>query len=94
MSIRMYKSYGVLAHEKVAVYSVRVPASDAYEVVNVTLPDDVEAYETVSGDTVVVLDGTPYTVQEAVQGTKNGPVLRWYNGQWHTRKLTEAFDAQ
>ena len=38
MKIKLYESWGVLAHEKQPVYTFNCPVSDAYNLVEVELP--------------------------------------------------------
>lgn len=86
MKIKLYCNYGVLAHEKTWVYTYGEPhhQSDAYSTVIVSIPDDLQPYETNMGDVVVTLDGAKYLLSEALSSRNDKPCIRWYDGT-HTR---------
>ena len=60
MKIKLYESWGVLAHEKQPVYTVNCPVSDAYNLVEVELPHVTGAND--YGELLITLDGTQYHI--------------------------------
>ena len=67
--MRVYKSYGVLAHEYQPVYTVDKPAAEIYDVVNIILPDGWQVAEGAFGDTLIVSPNGEHT-----SGTRSSPI--------------------
>lgn len=86
--MKIYKSYGVLAHEYQPVYTAYVPASEIYDVVNVTLPDGWEEAEGVFGDTLIVSpDGETYLANKILTNWGDRPALIWYDNRQVRHKI-------
>ena len=83
MNIKIYKSYGVLAHEKQTFYSVSAPASDIYDEIKVEMP--CEVWATASGEPGVTLGGVDHLVREILTNWGDAPALVWYeeDGKHH-----------
>lgn len=76
--MKIYKSYGVLAHEYQPVYTADVPASEIYDEVNVTLPDGWEVAEGDFGDTLLVSPaGETHIGNEILSNWGDLPALIW-----------------
>lgn len=84
-TITIYKSYGVLAHEKAPFYSIGCPASDIYDTINVAMP--CPTWENAMGEIGVTLDGVDYLLHQVLTNRADKPVLSWFNGQ--SRKWLE-----
>lgn len=90
MKVTIYANYGLLGHEKEVVYKTAPTAiNDAIEV------DIPGAFETVSGDIGVTLDGRDYLLDQVLANAnikglagkvEDRPVLRWYDGQGYKIK--------
>ena len=81
MKTTVFCSYNVLAHEKKNFYSVSAPASDIYDKVEITIPDEIVTGTNESGEPILSLDGMKYLLSEALTNAGDEPVLRWYNGR-------------
>ena len=79
MKIKLYKNYGVLAHEKEPYYTYLNPASDVYDRVTVDVPHIVGVGD--YGEYLVLLGGTIYTLQDVLSTVDDAPALRWYDGR-------------
>ena len=90
MVITIYKSYGVLAHEKQPFYSVNAPASEINEAIKVRLPYDVWA--TASGELGVTLGGVGYLVREILTNWGDDPALVWYEADGKHHRLLKVVD--
>lgn len=79
MKIKLYKNYGVLAHEKEAIYTYLKPASDVYDRVTVDVPQivGVSGY----GEHLVLLGGEVYPLTDVLTTVNDAPALRWYDGR-------------
>ena len=89
MTYKLYESYGVLAHEKTPIYSDQIPASDAYNVITVDIPDEYPLSENAAGETLIDIDGGTYLLQEVLSNRGDHPVLRWFDGRnYRTKTLT------
>lgn len=76
--MKVYKSYGVLAHEKQPVYTVGRPASDIYDEVNVDLPSGWEIAPNAYGETLICSpDGVTYLANEILSNWGDAPALIW-----------------
>ena len=92
MKIKLYASYGVLAHEKKPVYTENVPAGEkgSYIELMVNLPDDIETWENETGNHVLKLGSFSYELNEVLSYSKShddAPCLSWYDYGNHTRLL-------
>ena len=81
MTIKIYDSYGVLAHEKQPVYTIACPASEIYDVITVELPDEIIVGRNEIGDLLLDLDGCIYLLDEALGAWNGKPALRWHDGR-------------
>lgn len=79
MKVKLYKNYGVLAHEKESLYTYLKPASDVYDRVKVDVPYIVGVGD--YGEYLVLLGGEVYTLQDVLSTVDGAPALRWYDGQ-------------
>jgi len=79
MKIKLYKNYGVFAHEKEAVYTYIKPASDVYDRVKVDVPYIVGVGD--YGEYLLLLGDNVYTLQDVLTTVDGAPALRWYDGQ-------------
>ncbi len=80
MTVKIYKSYGVLAHEKQPFYSWMAPASEIYDLATVEIPETIYRGENISGNHLIMLGGCLYTLQEVLTNAGDAPALRWYDG--------------
>ena len=86
--MKIYKSYGVLAHEYQPVYTVDRPAAEIYVVVNVTLPEGWEVAEGVFGDTLIISpDGETYIGNEIISNLGDRPALIWCDNRQARHKI-------
>ena len=86
--MKIYKSYGVLAHEYEPVYTVGKPASEIYDEVNVTLPDGWEEAEGVFGDILIVSpDGKTYLANNILTNWGDRPALIWCDNRQNRHKI-------
>ena len=80
--MKIYKSYGVLAHEYQPVYTVDGPAAEIYDVVNVTLPEGWEVDEGAFGGTLIVSPaGDTYIGNDIISNWGDRPALIWYDNR-------------
>lgn len=82
--IMVYENWGVLAHEYQPVYSVHVPATDAYKIVILTV--DVPTWVSAMDEPGVTIDGTDYLLHEVLHNWGDAPALVWYDGH-STRRI-------
>ena len=90
MNIKIYKSYGVLAHEKQPFYSVSAPASNIYDEIKVEMPCNV--CESASGEPYVTLGGVDYLVRESLTNWGDDPALVWYEADGKHHRLLKVVD--
>ena len=81
MTANIYKSYGVLAHEKHPYYSVSAPASDVYDIVKVEIT--VPTWRNVMDQLGVTLDGQDYLLSDVLTNRGDKPALAWVNDNGH-----------
>lgn len=84
---KIYKSYGVLAHEKKPFYSECAPASDIFEQITVEIPFPTwRNYQEKLG---VTIDGTDYLLSDILTNWGDDPALGWAdeNRVKHHKKL-------
>ena len=79
MKIKLYKNYGVLAHEKEPVYTYLNPASGVYDRVTVDVPNIVGVND--YGEYLVSLGGMVYPLSDVLSTVDDEPALRWYDGR-------------
>jgi hypothetical protein len=88
MKIDLYESYGVIAHEKTPVYSETIPASSAYDVITVDIPDQYPLSRNELGETLIDIDGVTWLLREVLKNKGDHPALRWFDGRrYHTIQL-------
>lgn len=85
MKVEIYKSYGVLAHEKQPVYTWGAPASDIYDQITVELPYCVGA--NALDEPLLELDGTRYLLGDVLTNWGDSPALAWFDGQSNRHKM-------
>lgn len=77
----IYKSYGVLAHEKQPVYSFDCPASEIYDEISVLVPYGWSISENTVGQTLVDSpDGITHLGNDILTNWGDAPAFRWYDG--------------
>ena len=81
MIISIYKSYGVLAHEKEPVYTYGNPASEIYDVVSVEIPETFKPCEAVNDNILVHVGGYDYLINEVLTNVGDAPALGWWDGE-------------
>ena len=54
---------------------------EIYDEIILTIPDEIETYETEIETAYRVPDGTPYFFEELFRVSREGVVARWYDGQ-------------
>ena len=82
MKIKLYKNYGVLAHEKEPLYTYHAPVSEVYDRVTVDIPQVIGMNE--YDEPIVSLEGMEYPLQDVLTTTMDGELaLRWYDGQFY-----------
>ena len=82
---KIYKSYGVLAHEYRPFYSVSAPASDIYDKINVDFPFPLR--ETAYCGLIVTIDGTDYLLRDVLTNWGYEPALVWSDGKRKRHKI-------
>ena len=88
MEVKLYKNFGVLAHEKEPVYTYFVPAATAHDRVTVDIPQISGTNE--YDEPLVSLHGRDYPLHDVLATVDDAPALRWYDGQtYHIIPLTE-----
>ena len=88
MEIKLYKNFGVLAHEKEPVYTYFTPAAAAHDRVAVGIPQvsGLNEYD----EPLLSLNGRDYPLHDVLTTVDDAPALRWYDGQdYHIIPLTE-----
>lgn len=84
MTMKIYASYGVLAHEKRPVYTVEAPAGDICDELTVELPEGWELAENEAGAPLLTMPtGETYLARELLTNRGDAPALRWYGGHQH-----------
>ena len=89
MKMKLYESYGVLAHEKKPVYSINIPASESYNEITVCIPEEVAICENAAGEKLAEIDGKVYLLAEILGNFYDKPCLKWYDGRSHRRIMLE-----
>lgn len=88
MEIKIYANYGVLAHEKEPVFTVGCPIEENLaDELTVIIPDEFEPYEAQYGAIALTLSGRKYLLREVLTNRGDDPVLSWYDGKEHWKKL-------
>lgn len=75
MTTQIFKSYGVLAHEKQPFYSVSAPASDIFDQISVKLP--CKTWRNVMDEVGVTLDGEDFLLCDVLTNWGDAPALVW-----------------
>lgn len=88
--MKIYKSYGVLAHEKNPFYSVGAPASDIYDVIDVAIPYEVSF--NAANEPLVDFGDMTYLLRDVLTNRGDAPVLSWRDasGKSHWKQLRQA----
>ena len=87
-TVKMYATYGVIAHEKQPVYTLDRPCGEIYDAYTLTAPEGWSFAESVSGDTLVESpDGTTYTGAEILTNWGDVPCFCWYDGHSDRRVM-------
>lgn len=81
MKVKLYKNYGVLAHEKEPLYTYSAPASDVYDRVTADIPQIIEV--NTFNEPLVSLGGMIYPLQDVLATVDGEPALRLYDGQFY-----------
>lgn len=92
-TIKGFVNYGITAHEYKNIFTASAPHAYATysEPVEITLPDGWPASENKMGTVLIdTPDGITYTASEIIQSQNDKPVLRWFDGQYHTIALDYA----
>lgn len=89
MKVKLYGIMGVLAHEKVPVWTDRKPnrGEDSYITVDADIPDDLNPFETVDGSIAVELDGIKYLLFEVLEDRNGDPAIAWHPYGTVTKKV-------
>ena len=90
MVVTIYKSYGVLAHEKQPFYSVSAPASNIYDEIKAEMPWKV--WKNASGEPCVTLGGVDYLVREILTNWGDDPALVWYEDDGKHHRLLKVVE--
>lgn len=89
MKMKIYKSYGMLSHEKQPYYTAGRPATDIYDVVNVDLPDGWEIANNVYGETMIISPyGDTYLANDILSNWGDSPALIWYDKNQRKHHIT------
>lgn len=92
MQTKLYKSYGVLGHEKEPVYTWGAPASEIYDIISAEIPEITGTNE--MGEPLVDLCGATYRINDVLSTRYDAPALRHYDGRnTHYRAVREIKDA-
>lgn len=81
MIVKLYKSYGVLAHEKEPFYSYTAPASEIYDMVSVEIPETFKPREAAYDNICVTIGKYPRLLNEALTNVGDAPALGWWDGE-------------
>lgn len=87
MKIEAFANYGVLAHEKLPVYTTAINCTPYYDKIILDIPFD--CYLNSYCDYIVRIDGEHYELSRILVSMRDGnPALRWVDRQGnHCRKL-------
>lgn len=80
--VKLYKSYGVIAHEAHPVYTIGTPASDIYDIIEVTIPNGVTASKNKAGEIIFEFEDAPkqrFTARETLSNRGETPILRFWD---------------
>lgn len=75
MEVKIFKSFGVLDHEKQPFYSVSAPASDIFEQVTVKLP--CKTWRNGADEIGVTLDGVDFLLSDVLTNWGDDPAMVW-----------------
>lgn len=85
MEVKIFKSYGVLAHEKQPVFTVSAPASDIFDQINVKLP--CKTWRNAMDEIGVTLDGVDFLLSDVLTNWGDDPALAWVDDTQTKRHL-------
>lgn len=90
----IYRSMGVLTHEKQPVYTFDRPISEIYDTLNVKIPDRWCAAVNQAGEALVTApDGKTYLGREILINWGDAPAFRWYDGRTDRHTVLEVLCA-
>ena len=79
--MKMYATYGVIAHEYQPLFTLDAPAGNAYDVFDLTLPEGWSFAENGASETLIVSpDGTTYLPREILTNWGDEPAFVWFDG--------------
>lgn len=85
-TMKIYAYYGLLGHEKEAVYSPNLVKEDCViDELTVEMPP-YPTWKTVIGETGITLGGTDYLLREVLADRDGKPAICWYDGHYHHHK--------
>lgn len=90
MTTTIYKSYGVLAHEKQPVYSKAAPASQIYD--RITVEINLPTWENAGGELGVILDGRKELLDDLLTTRGDAPALAWYDEDGYHHIILKVID--
>lgn len=88
MKMKLYESYGVLAHEKKPVYTIDAPASEAYNVITVYIPDEFKICNNIYGEKLIEIKGETYLLSDILTNYGEKPCL-WFGEKRGERIMLE-----
>lgn len=89
MKTIIYENWGVLAHEKKAVYT-DINITEAYNEIEIVIPDDFTLYETKYGTKIIETpNGYTLKLNDILENRADEPVFSWYDDNYkrHILKL-------
>lgn len=92
MKVRIFANYGVLGHEKVPVYSVSCPCTEAYDELIVELPDQYFVGQNMYGNILVEIDNETYEFARMLKDHDGVPALavfEYYRYKYIDLKIVE-----
>lgn len=92
MTIKIYASYGVLAHEKRPVYTESAPISDIYDALTVELPNDITTYVGAWGDRIFEVCEKRYLASEILTNWGDEPALVWSDGKTQHHRVLKVVE--
>lgn len=90
MKSKIFKSYGVLAHEKEPVYTFRRSASEIYDTLTVEIPHVAGVND--NDEPLLELDGVTYRLGDVLTNIGEKPAISWINGTMYRHELLQITD--
>ena len=94
MKVELYANWGVLGHEARPVFTP-VPISEAYDRIQVEIPEEFKPYQTESDEIALYLPNgyNPYLLTEVLNNDElDGPELVWINRDGETKTAKLSYD--